>query len=66
MTCKAVIFDYIGTLVNCRNYTMDASKQKLYTALIAEGFDVAKEIFWTHTTCHMRNTAKYAMDNYEK
>ena len=45
MTCKAVIFDYIGTLVNCRNYTMDASKQKLYTALEAEGFDITAEKF---------------------
>ena len=45
MTCKAIIFDYIGTLVNCKNYTMDASKQKLYTALVAEGFDVAKDNF---------------------
>jgi HAD superfamily hydrolase (TIGR01549 family) len=45
MTCKAIIFDYIGTLVNCKNYTMDASKQKLHTALAAEGFDVAKDSF---------------------
>ncbi len=45
MACKAVIFDYIGTLVNCRNYTMDASKQKLHIALVAEGFDVAKDNF---------------------
>jgi HAD superfamily hydrolase (TIGR01549 family) len=45
MTCKAVIFDYIGTLVNCRNYTMDISKQKLHTALVAEGFDIAEEKF---------------------
>ncbi len=46
MACaKAVIFDYVGTLVNCRNYTMDASKEKLHMALAAEGFDVAKERF---------------------
>ncbi len=45
MTCRAVIFDYVGTLVNCKNYTMDDSKQKLHTALAAEGFDVAKEKF---------------------
>ncbi len=43
MVCRAVIFDYIGTLVNCRNYTMDASKQKLYNALVSEGFDVAED-----------------------
>jgi HAD superfamily hydrolase (TIGR01549 family) len=45
MSCKAVIFDYIGTLVNCRNYTMDASKQKLHKSLVAEGFDVAGDTF---------------------
>lgn len=45
MVCRALIFDYIGTLVNCRNYTMDASKLKLHTSLVAEGFDVAKDRF---------------------
>jgi putative hydrolase of the HAD superfamily len=45
MSCKAVIFDYIGTLVNCRNYTMEASKQKLYNALVAEGFFFSEENF---------------------
>ncbi len=45
MSCKAVIFDYIGTLVNCKNYTMDVLKQKLHKALVAEGFDVAKDKF---------------------
>src|SRR5665647_3227694 len=45
MVCRAVIFDYIGTLVNCRNYSMDASKQKLYKALLSEGFDVAEDQF---------------------
>ena len=42
---KAVIFDYIGTLINCRGYTMDASKENLYLALTAEGFEVSKRIF---------------------
>lgn len=45
MACRAVIFDYIGTLVNCRNYTMDASREKLHNALVNEGFDVAKDKF---------------------
>jgi HAD superfamily hydrolase (TIGR01549 family) len=53
MSCKAVIFDYIGTLVNCRNYTMDASKQKLHSALMAEGFDVSKDKFlFTYDVSH--------------
>ena len=46
MACtKAVIFDYIGTLVNCKGYTMDASKENLYSALVAEGFDISKSNF---------------------
>jgi HAD superfamily hydrolase (TIGR01549 family) len=45
MVCRAVIFDFIGTLVNCRNYTIDSSKLKLYNALVAEGFDVDKDGF---------------------
>jgi HAD superfamily hydrolase (TIGR01549 family) len=45
MPIKAVIFDYIGTLVNCRNYSMDTSKLKLYNALAAEGFDIGKDSF---------------------
>jgi len=45
MPCKAVIFDYIGTLVNCRNYTLDVSREKLHNVLFREGFDVAKDKF---------------------
>ena len=46
MACaKAVIFDYVGTLVNCRNYTMEASREKLHAALVNEGFDVDKDKF---------------------
>ena len=45
MNCKAVIFDYVGTLVNCKGYSMDASKETLFRALVAEGFDVAPDKF---------------------
>ncbi len=46
MACaKAVIFDYIGTLVNCKGYTMNASMENLYTALTNEGFNVSKDRF---------------------
>jgi putative hydrolase of the HAD superfamily len=46
MACtKAVIFDYIGTLVNCKGYTMDASKENLHLALVAEGFNISKSNF---------------------
>jgi putative hydrolase of the HAD superfamily len=42
---KAVIFDYVGTLVNCGGYTMEASRKNLYRALAAEGFEVAQDKF---------------------
>ncbi len=45
MSCKAVILDYIGTLVNCRNYSMEASEDNLYWALLSEGFDINKGSF---------------------
>ncbi len=40
-----MIFDYIGTLVNCKGYSMNASKENLYSALLAEGFEVSAEKF---------------------
>ncbi len=45
MPIKAVIFDYIGTLVNCKGYSMQASEDGLYRALVAEGFDMEKGKF---------------------
>ncbi|TFH21625.1 HAD family hydrolase [Candidatus Bathyarchaeota archaeon] len=63
MPFKAVIFDYIGTLINCRNYTMDASKQKLCNALIAEGFDINKEMF---LTAYDLSHEKYRKVRYEQ
>jgi len=45
MLAKAVIFDYIGTLVNCRGYNMADSEDNLFTALKAEGFALEKGTF---------------------
>jgi len=63
MSCKAVIFDYIGTLVNCRNYSMDTSKLKLYNALVAEGFGVAEYKF---TDAYSLAHEKYRKVRYEQ
>ncbi len=64
MACaKAVIFDYVGTLVNCRNYTMEASREKLYTALVNEGFDVAKDQF---LAVYIQAHEKYRIIRYEQ
>ena len=45
MPIKAVIFDYIGTLVNCRGYSMADSEDNLHSALVAEGFPIEKTSF---------------------
>ena len=64
MTCtKAVIFDYVGTLVNCKSYTMDASREKLYKALVNEGFDVAKDRF---LEAYVVTHEKYRKVRYEQ
>jgi putative hydrolase of the HAD superfamily len=42
---KAVIFDYIGTLINARSYTLEASMNKLHRALVDEGFRTDKQQF---------------------
>lgn len=64
MACaKAVIFDYIGTLVNCSNYTMEASREKLHTELENEGFDVAKDRF---LAAYIQAHEKYRIIRYEQ
>jgi HAD superfamily hydrolase (TIGR01549 family) len=45
MPIKAVIFDYLGTLVNCRDYNMADSEDNLHSALVAEGFPLEKTSF---------------------
>ncbi|MDR2719397.1 MAG: HAD family hydrolase [Nitrososphaerota archaeon] len=50
---KAVVFDYIGTVVNCVGYSMDVSKLKLYRALVDEGVEVSVEVFLeTYSRAH--------------
>ena len=64
MACaNAIIFDYIGTLVNCKGYTMDASMENLYSALFAEGFEVSKNKFFSaYNLAH----EKYRIIRYEQ
>lgn len=42
---RAVIFDFIGTLAKVRNYSLEASKMKLFRAIAEAGFDVDVESF---------------------
>lgn len=63
MTCKAVIFDYVGTLINCTNYSIEASIEKLRMALANQGFDVAKDKF---AEAYGEAHEKYRIIRYEQ
>jgi len=45
LTVRAVIFDFIGTLVSVKGYSLEASKRKLYRALCEAGFSMACDDF---------------------
>jgi len=60
---KAVVFDFIGTLVSCKSYSMDASRLKLYNALVDEGFKVEKDRF---LDAYIRAHEKYRLVRYEQ
>ncbi len=44
-SAKAIIFDFIGTLTNVKNYNMEDSKKKLCKAIAEAGFDVDEDCF---------------------
>jgi putative hydrolase of the HAD superfamily len=61
-TAKAVIMDYIGTLVNARYYSIDASREKLHKALTEVGFETdMAEFLEAYTQAH----EKYRLIRYE-
>ncbi|MBN1245136.1 HAD family hydrolase [Candidatus Bathyarchaeota archaeon] len=60
---KAVIVDYIGTLVNASYYNMDASQRTLHKALSDAGFETGLEEFLeAYTQAH----EKYRAVRYEQ
>ncbi|MGQ9506811.1 MAG: HAD family hydrolase [Candidatus Bathycorpusculaceae bacterium] len=60
---KAIIFDFIGTLTNVKNYSLENSKMKLYKALVHAGFKInAKTFLEAYTQAH----EKYRIIRYEK
>jgi len=64
MPCaKAVVFDYIGTLVTCKGYSMESSRENLYKAILHEGFDVAKDKF---LQAYLVAHEKYRIVRYEQ
>lgn len=42
---RAVIFDFIGTLTNVRNYSLENSKIKLHKTIVDAGFNIDAESF---------------------
>jgi putative hydrolase of the HAD superfamily len=60
---KAVLIDYIGTLVNARYYDIDASRKKLHEALTEAGLDTKlTEFLKAYTQAH----GKYRIVRYEQ
>jgi putative hydrolase of the HAD superfamily len=60
---KAVLTDYIGTLVNSRSYSIDASRKKLHKALTETGFETGiAEFLEAYTEAH----EKYRVVRYEQ
>jgi len=60
---KAVIFDYIGTLVNCRSYSMDVSREKLFNAVLDAGFSVDRQDF---LDAYIKAHEKYRIIRYKQ
>ena len=60
---KAVLTDYIGTLVNSPNYSIDASRKKLYKALTEAGFEIGLTEF---LEAYIEAHEKYRVVRYEQ
>ena len=42
---KAIIFDFIGTLTNVKNYSLENSKTKLYKAIWKQASTLVQKVF---------------------
>ena len=60
---KAIIFDFIGTLTNVKNYSLEASKTKLYMAIVEAGFNVSAESF---LESYSQSHEKYRLIRYQE
>lgn len=60
---KAVIFDFIGTLANVKNYSLEDSKMKLYRTIANAGFNLDVEDF---LQAYGQAHEKYRVIRYEK
>jgi len=60
---KAIIFDFIGTLANVKEYSLETSKMKLYRAITDAGFNTnTKSFLQAYTKAH----EKYRVIRYQK
>ena len=62
-TVRAVIFDFIGTLVNVENYSLEASTKKLYRSILESGIRIDSESFLRE---YEKAHQKYRTIRYEK
>jgi putative hydrolase of the HAD superfamily len=60
---KAVLFDFIGTLVNVKGYSLETSKMKLYKAVVDAGLKVSWEDF---LEAYTRAHEKYRVVRYQE
>jgi putative hydrolase of the HAD superfamily len=62
-TVRAVVFDFIGTLTNVKDYSMEDSKKKLCKAIKVGGFDVEETSF---SEAYSRAHEKYRVVRYQE
>jgi HAD superfamily hydrolase (TIGR01549 family) len=63
LLAEAIIFDFIGTLANVKNYNLEISKMKLYKAIAEAGFNAPfKNFLEAYSQAH----EKYRIIRYEK
>ncbi|MEM3616580.1 MAG: HAD family hydrolase [Candidatus Bathyarchaeia archaeon] len=60
---KAVMFDFIGTLVNVKGYNLENSKMKLYKAIVDTDFKVSRQDF---LRAYSQAHEKYRVIRYQK
>jgi putative hydrolase of the HAD superfamily len=60
---NAIIFDFIGTLANVRNYSLEESKRKLAKAIVEAGFNTnAEDFLASYSQAH----EKYRVVRYQE
>lgn len=58
-----MIFDFIGTLTNVKDYRLEGSRMKMYEALVKAGFNVSQKNFFE---AYNRSHEKYRLRRYQE